>query len=393
MPQSPIAPYRLLFSCYLSIAAVSAQPASLNISSSSVSVRPGEQIIVTYSLSGPVDISAFQWDEALDSRLIVSSRELAPSVQAAQKELQCANQRCIIFGINQNLIPNGPVVVTRLTVSPTAGNGNATLQLQNLVAAKPNATQADFVAGAGLELQILDAANPSYSAAGIVNAATYQLGLVPGGLATVFGTGISSVAGVEEANGSLVHKGLSVSVNGRSAPLISVANVNGMEQINFQVPFEIEPGTAAVEVINNGRRGAAASVSVLDAQPGIFEVPLATNIRVGAIGHANGGLVSPENPANRGETVSLYLTGAGRVSPSVSTGSPGPVPPAALLLPATVTAGGVTCRVDFAGYAPSAIGLYQINFEVAADAPAGASVPVLLRIGERVSNTVRIAIQ
>lgn len=379
--------------CYsLSVAGISAQSASLIISSNSLSARPGEQINITYSLTGQTETAAFQWDETLDSQLTVSKRELAPSLQAAQKQLHCANQRCLVFGMNQNLIPNGPAVVTHLTVSPTASTGKVLLRLQNLIAATPDATQVNLVAGGVLELQIVEARSPSFTAGGIVNAATFQPGVVPGGLVTIFGTGISNVIGVEEAYASFTYKGSSVFVNGRAAPLITIANADGTEQINLQVPFETGTGTATVEVDNNGIRGTASGILVFDAQPGIFEVQLASTVRVGAVAHADGLLVSPENPATRGEIVSLYFTGGGRVSPSVNTGVLGPVPAATILLPVSVMAGGAACRTHFAGYAPAAIGLYQVNFEVAADAPIGSSVPVLLRIGERTSNTVRVAI-
>ena len=88
----------------------------------------------------------------------------------------------------------------------------------------------------------------------------------------IFGTGLTrGVSGVVEASTSplpfSIH-GTSVLVNGIPAPLYAVANVNGQEQINFQVPWEVqgEPiprvplspivittnPTVSIVVVNNG---------------------------------------------------------------------------------------------------------------------------------------------
>ena len=43
----------------------------------------------------------------------------------------------------------------------------------------------------------------------------------------------------------------------------------------------------------------------------------------GDVEHADGSLVTPKNPAQIGETVSVYLTGLGAVNPAISDGSAG----------------------------------------------------------------------
>ena len=40
-------------------------------------------------------------------------------------------------------------------------------------------------------------------------------------------------------------------VNGTQAPLLAVARVNGLDQINFQIPFETAPGTTSF-IVKNG---------------------------------------------------------------------------------------------------------------------------------------------
>jgi uncharacterized protein (TIGR03437 family) len=224
--------------------------------------------------------------------------------------------------------------------------------------------------------------SPSFTAAGIVNAASFVAGLTPGSLATLFGRGLSIVNGAVLAGGHTSLNGTSVSVGGTLAPLISVVNQSGQEQISFQVPFELQNATStSVQVVNNGSSSTVSSVPVLPAQPGIFAVPLTPSGTTAAVIHLNGQLATSQRPAQAGEIVSLFLTGMGPIQPSVATGALGPVPPAITTLPVTVSVGGVGCNVLFTGYAPGAIGLYQINFQIPSNIPSGPSVTLLVSAG------------
>jgi uncharacterized protein (TIGR03437 family) len=222
---------------------------------------------------------------------------------------------------------------------------------------------------------------PSFTAAGIVNAASFVSGLVPGSLATLFGKGLSIVNGAVLAGGHTSLNGTSVSVGGTPAPLVSIVNQSGQEQISFQVPFELQgSASTSVQVTNNGSSTTVSSVPVLAAQPGIFAVA-SGGTTTAAVIHLNGQLVTPQNAAQTGEAVSLFLTGVGPIQPSVSTGALGPIPPATTTLPVTVSLGGVGCNVLFSGYAPGAIGLYQINFQIPANVPSGPSVTLQVSAG------------
>jgi uncharacterized protein (TIGR03437 family) len=95
---------------------------------------------------------------------------------------------------------------------------------------------------------------------------------------------------------------------------LSVDNVNGQEQINFQVPWEVANAPAAsFAVDNHGTTGTSISAPVLAAQPGIFNYS-ANGATFGAILHANYQLANSANPAKPGETVLIYCTGLGAVS-------------------------------------------------------------------------------
>ena len=59
----------------------------------------------------------------------------------------------------------------------------------------------------------------------------------------------------------------------------------------------------------------------------------------------------------------------------------------------TVVVNGVELPVQFAGLAPGFTGLYQVNVAIPAATPPGLGVPLMLKIGGQLSNTVTMAIQ
>ncbi len=147
-------------------------------------------------------------------------------------------------------------------------------------------------------------------------------------MASIFGAGlVEGIIGTETAEGATSYGGTTIRVGGVPAPLLSLS-AGATDQINFQVPFETTPGqVTTVEVENNGSRATVANVPVFPVQPGIFEIPLSGGSTIAAILHnSTGQLVTPDNPAARGEAVALYYTGGGRLNPSVPTGVLGPVP-------------------------------------------------------------------
>ncbi len=235
---------------------------------------------------------------------------------------------------------------------------------------------------------------PVFAAGGLVNAASYSSGgLVPGEIATVFGTGLTQAAGINLASSLPLAASLDnavVVVNGIAAPVFAVDNVNGQQQINFQVPWEAGTlTTATVQVIGlNGAASAQVTVPILAAQPGIFSYS-AGGVVYGAILHANDQLADTAHPAAPGETVLIYCTGLGAVSPPPAAGAAaGGSSPTAGVAPGTI--GGAAASVSFSGLAPGFVGLYQINAVVPSVAPG--NQPVVVSIGGAAGNTVMLPV-
>ncbi len=93
-----------------------------------------------------------------------------------------------------------------------------------------------------------------------------------------------------------------------------------------------------------------------------------------------------------GETVALFLTGLGVVAGEWTTGSPATGIAITFAQP-TVTVAGIFARVTYSGLAPGLVGVYQINIRVPQVPGDATEYPLVVRIGDQVSNTVTIAAQ
>jgi len=235
---------------------------------------------------------------------------------------------------------------------------------------------------------------PSFTASGVVNGASFAKGgIVPGEIATLFGSNLTSSVGINLTSGlPLVTTFLNVSVmvNDKAAPLFAVDDVNGQEQINFQVPWEVASGPKAnIVVTNNGTTSATISVPVLAAQPGIINYNTAGG-NFGVILHANFQLADSAHPAVPGETVLIYCTGLGAVSSPPADGAAANGQSTVVM--AKVTMDSVNAAVSFSGLAPGFVGLYQVNAVVPSGLASG-NQPVVITLGGSSSNSALLPIQ
>ena len=152
-------------------------------------------------------------------------------------------------------------------------------------------------------------------------------------------------------------------------------------------------------VVSVGSSTASGQVQVVEYLPGIFTAN-GSGQGQGIVVHGNSAtLVAPTGtygasyPSAKGEVLTMYCTGLGPVDHQPVTGNATPGDPLArtLTLP-TVTVGNVAALVTFSGLSPGLVGLYQVNFQVPANAPSGNYVPVVLSIGGVASNSVTMAV-
>jgi uncharacterized protein (TIGR03437 family) len=227
----------------------------------------------------------------------------------------------------------------------------------------------------------------------VTNGASFASGgVVPGEIATLFGNNLTSGSGINLTSSlPLITNFLNdaVLVNTQAVPLFAVDNLNGQQQINFQVPWDVAGVSVNIAVINNGITGSSISVPVLDAQPGLFSYNVG-GVTYGAILHANFQLADTAHPATAGETVLIYCTGLGRVEnpPKTGTAGSGQITTAN----PTVSIGGKNAAVTFSGLAPGFVGLYQINAVIPGGLASGNQATVASLNGSS-SNSVQLPVK
>jgi adhesin/invasin len=160
-----------------------------------------------------------------------------------------------------------------------------------------------------------------------------------------------------------------------SAPILNITTAStGQQLITFQVPCEVTPSSATVTVTINGSNVTIPGVTVDPGAPGIFETISSDGVRRAVAVRANGTFVSPQNPAQPGEFITIYVTGVGPVIPMLATAQ---LPVSGVNVVPAVP-GQVIVGLDSSGVgavtvtaSPELIGVYQVTFQVPANTTAG----------------------
>jgi uncharacterized protein (TIGR03437 family) len=169
-------------------------------------------------------------------------------------------------------------------------------------------------------------------------------------------------------------------------------------QVNALIPYEVSVNTTLQLLVQRGNTySVPVQINMARAEPAVFS----TSGAPGAAGliqvyPASGGqpyFASASAPAHAGDTIVLYCTGLGAVSPGVGDGAAPGQQLSNTVSAAQLTVGGQSAQVNFAGLTPGFAGLYQVNGVVPAGTPTGANVPVRVAIDGQTSPVVTLAIQ
>jgi uncharacterized protein (TIGR03437 family) len=161
-----------------------------------------------------------------------------------------------------------------------------------------------------------------------------------------------------------------------------------VELVNFQVPLETAGRQSApVVVTRSGRSSAAADVPVFDLQPAVYTTDGTQAIVVHAADYS---LVTAARPLQRSEFAFIYAAGLGRVNNPPAAGAASPS--TTTTSDVHVSLAGLQGTVLYAGLAPTLVGVYQVNFQVPANAPSGVQ-NLVLAAGSTSSPTVTVPVQ
>lgn len=288
------------------------------------------------------------------------------------------------------------------TLSATSATTSSTGQAQVNVTAGTTPGQISVTATSGgfsqtFSLTVVPT-GPTLTAGSFYNGADFQQGSIsPCSIATIKAAGLAPAiqgAVAYDGVGGLPYllAGDSVTVGGAQAPIYNVANLNGQQQLTFQVPCSVTPGSTAVAV-NVGGATASVTVTVLPASPGLFTTQVSTTSSVPVLERPDGTFVSPNNPGRRGETLIAYVTGLGPTTPAVATNSL-PVPGSSANVQGIVIVG-ISSNGSASGETPSSaaltqdiVGVYLVAFQVPSSVPSGSTVGFSVGVLPQGGNTV-----
>jgi len=232
---------------------------------------------------------------------------------------------------------------------------------------------------------------PYIAAAGVTNAAgtTPSSTVGPGSLISISGQNLSPQTDVGRVNPlAQTIDGVTVTVNDRILPLLYVSP----QQINAQVPSDLSDGDYTLQVHSQGQPDVSATFTVSRNSPGLFGQTMNSQIYAIAL-HADGSLVTPDSPAQAGETVSLLGTGFGPYATPVIDGFFPPVPPPALADTVSISLGGQNPAPAWTGAAAGYAGVDKTTFQIPASLAGSGTIQVTVSVNNANSNSVMLPIQ
>jgi uncharacterized protein (TIGR03437 family) len=290
-------------------------------------------------------------------------------------------------GVVVNFAVTSGLATLSSTTATTAANGQASVTATAGATAGPIVITAT-AGGQSVTFHLTSTPpGPAITADNFRNAASGAAGLTPCGIAILSAPGV--VPGIQGTLTATKFVGglpttftsggysVMIRVGEAASPIYWVSNTaDGGEQIAFQTPCEAKPGNATVTVTVNGAPVDIPNVPVAKYQPGLFETDF-NGLRFGTLLHADpnfpdlvGTTVTPQNPARRGELITMFATGLGSVTPATGTNRAGI---GAQTVDANVIVGvnNAGVRVVSAEYLPGQVGLYAITFQVPEDTQPG----------------------
>jgi uncharacterized protein (TIGR03437 family) len=286
-----------------------------------------------------------------------------------------------------------------ITIDPATRSGKGGGRVEFKLTANPAASPRTGTITAADQTFTVIQAGADVGAVTSVSAASYSAegGLASEAIASAFGTGLATATQVASGlplptslAGTTVKVKDSLGVE-RPAPLFFVS----ASQINYQVPPGTVAGVATVTVTSGNGFVSTGTLQVARTAPSLFSANSSgSGLAAAVVVRVHNDLLTYEPvaqfdaqnrlvpvPLDLGpetDQVFLILFGTGIRNHSS---------------PASVSIGGVSARVDFAGAAPGYVGLDQVNVLVPRSLRGRGEVDVVLAVDGKTANTVTVSIR
>jgi uncharacterized protein (TIGR03437 family) len=222
---------------------------------------------------------------------------------------------------------------------------------------------------------------PYYTAQSIANSAAGVAGLyAPNTFVTIYGQNLAySTATLTESD---IQAGMLPTVLGGTGVRVLINNIPANisyvspTQVNLLIPTSLALGPVMLQLVVDALAGPAIPIMLQNAAPSFFQSDATTVLGV----HLDGSTITASSPAKPGEIVVLFASGLGPTNPAAI---PNQIPQAAAsITPMSsfsmlINGVGVSPQqILYAGVVPTFAGLFQINVQLPANAPANPQIQI-----------------
>lgn len=215
-------------------------------------------------------------------------------------------------------------------------------------------------------------------------------GVAAGSLISIYGLRLarSFEVGPPSPLAQLIN-GTIVLVGERLLPLIYVSP----EQINAQLPYDLEEGTYQLTVKTQGVPDVTATFDVVRNAPGIFVVD-ANDKKYALALHEDGSQITEASPARRNELITVLGTGFGPFARRIPEGFASPENPVANVADTVeVTLGGVRLSVGSSAAQPGMVGVVATKFRLTNEAPRASSPELQISVNGAPGNQLLLPVE
>jgi uncharacterized protein (TIGR03437 family) len=251
----------------------------------------------------------------------------------------------------------------------------------------PGGFEIDF----GAPMTALSGSGVFLNPQGVASAASFAPAgnpISPGEFIALFGAGLAKSNQTAAPPYPATLNGVTVLIDGKAAPIYFVS----AGQINCLVPYSTAGATATIQVQNGTGNSNTVTAPVGVTSPGIYSLDQ-SGTGAGAIEHANGAVVNAANPAVAGETVVVFLTGMGAVTPTIADGTASTGKPLNQTPLPTVYVADQPAAVSFSGLTPGFPGLYQLNVTIPLSLSSTGNFPLAIGTANAFHDQVYVVVQ